>query len=70
MVLGEGYFTTEELISSLRSCLDYEDQWNINIKSFLNNYSETSEGYVFRIKNKKITIHKILGIPIKVEEIL
>lgn len=34
MVLREGYFTTEELISSLRSCLDYEDQWNINIKSF------------------------------------
>ena len=70
MVLGNGYFTTDDLINSLRSCLDYDDQWNSNIESFLNSYSETNEGYVFNIKNKKITIHKILGVPIKVEEIL
>lgn len=70
MVLGEGFFTTDSLINSLRSCLDYEDQWNVDIKSYLNGYVENNEGYVFKIKNKKITIHPILGTPIRVEEVI
>ena len=62
MVLGYGYFTIEELLTSLRSCFNYDEMWTIDFKAYLGAYDEIDDGYVFIIKNKLITIDKILGI--------
>ncbi len=64
MDLGD-YLTEEEVESTLRSYIDYDNQYDINVKNIMNNGIDRGDYIEYKVQENTIFMHKISGVIVK-----
>lgn len=68
VVVGEGYFTVDELVQQLRCFFPYDEMFTIDFRPFISQMEDFGSYFRLEMRGRKFNIDKITGIVMEVDE--
>ena len=67
-VIGDGYFTVQELEQVLRTFFPYDEMFTIDFRPFISQMEDFGSYFRLEMRGRKFNIDKITGIVMEVDE--